>query len=57
METALLKWFEIDITQNLKIPLNRNMLKEKAMTFTRLLNAEDFNASAGWLVWKNLKRA
>src|SRR3954462_2617786 len=47
IDQALAIWMEQEL--NASLDLSGNILKEKAMTFAKVLNKIDFKASEGWL--------
>ena len=47
---AVFNWFLSVRNQN--VPLSAAMIQEKALTFTKKLNVENFQTSDGWLRWK-----
>ena len=47
---AVFNWFLSVRNQN--VPLSAAITQEKALTFTKKLNVENFQTSDGWLRWK-----
>lgn len=47
VEEAVLKWFQTARSQN--VPINGQLMREKALTFANKLNHESFQCSGGWL--------
>ena len=46
MDKAIFNWFLSMLSQN--VPLSGAMIQEKALTFAKELNVENFQASYGW---------
>ena len=51
LDELVYQWFSSSRSQN--IPLNGNLIKEKALTYAKELGYTNFQASSGWLDrWK-----
>lgn len=51
IDKAVFKWFTVQRSQN--IPIDGNLIKEKALSFAKNFDCPSFKASDGWLdKWK-----
>ncbi|XP_057292530.1 tigger transposable element-derived protein 4-like [Hydractinia symbiolongicarpus] len=51
IDKAVFKWFTVQRSQN--IPIDGNLIKEKALSFAKNFDCSSFKASDGWLdKWK-----